>query len=78
MRVFEALKLEKPIFMGYSFGGQDLSVIGAEHSERIGALVYLNSAEDERVWPFPDGPLSADEKEWKSRLPKTPRRIERR
>jgi non-heme chloroperoxidase len=70
VRVLDALKLEEPVLMGYSFGGQDLSVIGAEHSEKIGALVYLNSAEDERVWPFPNGPLSADEKEWKSRLPK--------
>jgi pimeloyl-ACP methyl ester carboxylesterase len=72
IHVLDALKLEKPVLMGYSFGGQDLSVLGAEHSERIGALVYLDSAEDERVWPFPNGPISADEKEWKAQLPKIP------
>ncbi|HTM12576.1 MAG TPA: alpha/beta hydrolase [Bryobacteraceae bacterium] len=72
LHVLDALKLEKPVVMGYSFGGQDLSVLGAEHSERIGALVYLDSAEDERVWPFPNGPISADEKEWKAHLPKIP------
>jgi non-heme chloroperoxidase len=72
MHVLDALKLEEPVLMGYSFGGQDLSVLGADHSERIGALVYLDSAEDERVWPFPNGPISADEKEWKAQLPKTP------
>ena len=72
IHVLDALKLEKPILMGYSFGGQDLSVLGAEHSERIGALVYLDSAEDERVWPFPNGPIGADEKEWKRQLPKLP------
>jgi pimeloyl-ACP methyl ester carboxylesterase len=72
MRVLEALRLEKPVLVGHSFGGQDLSVIGAEYSERIGALVYLDSAEDERVWPFPKGrPFSADEEEWKAQLPKT-------
>lgn len=70
MRVLESLRLERPVLMGYSFGGQDLSVLGAEHSDRIGALVYLDSAEDERVWPYPNGPLSADEKEWKAQLPK--------
>lgn len=72
LRVLDALKLEKPVLMGYSFGGQDLSVLGAEHSDRIGALVYLDSAEDERVWPFPNGPISGDEKEWKAQLPKIP------
>ena len=72
LHVLDALKLEKPVLMGYSFGGQDLSVLGAERSERIGAVVYLDSAEDERMWPFPNGPISTDEKEWKARLPKTP------
>jgi non-heme chloroperoxidase len=72
IRVLDALNLEKPVLMGYSFGGQDLSVLGAEHSERLGALVYLDSAEDERVWPFANGPISADEKEWKAQLPKIP------
>ena len=72
IHVLDALKLEKPVLMGYSFGGQDLSVLGAEYSERLGALVYLDSAEDERVWPFPNGPISADEKEWKAQLPKIP------
>ena len=69
IHVLDALKLEEPVLMGYSFGGQDLSLLGAEHSDRIGALVYLDSAEDERVWPFPNGPISADEKEWKAQLP---------
>lgn len=72
LRVLDALKLEKPVLMGYSFGGQDLSVLGAEHSDRIGALIYLDSAEDERVWPFPNGPIGGDEKEWKAQLPKIP------
>jgi pimeloyl-ACP methyl ester carboxylesterase len=70
--VLDALRLEKPVLIGYSFGGEDLSVLGAEYSKRIGALVYLDSAEDERVWPFPNGPISADEKEWKALLPKIP------
>jgi non-heme chloroperoxidase len=72
INVLDALKLEKPVLMGYSFGGQDLSVLGAEHSERVGALVYLDSAEDERVWPFPNGPISTDDREWKAQLPRIP------
>ncbi|MEW5974995.1 MAG: alpha/beta hydrolase [Acidobacteriota bacterium] len=55
LEVLAALKLRAPVLAGHSFGGQDLSTIGAEHSERIGALVYLNSAEDPTLgaglWP---------------------------
>ncbi len=46
LAVLDALKIEKPILAGHSFGGQDLSTIGATHPERVAGLVYLNSAED--------------------------------
>jgi pimeloyl-ACP methyl ester carboxylesterase len=47
LAVLDALHLkEKPILAGHSFGGQDLSTLGAQHSDRIAGLVYLNSAED--------------------------------
>jgi pimeloyl-ACP methyl ester carboxylesterase len=71
LRVLETLKLEKPTLAGFSFGGQDLSWIGAEHPERVGALVYLDSAEDQRVWPFPKGFIT-DESHWRALLPKDP------
>ena len=45
-RVLDALKLEKPVMVGHSFGGQDLNVLGAKYVDRIGGLVYLASAED--------------------------------
>jgi len=50
LQVLDALKLEKPILAGHSFGGQDLSVIGAMHPDRVGGLVYLDSAEDIRAF----------------------------
>jgi non-heme chloroperoxidase len=46
LHVLDALKLTAPVLAGHSFGGQDLTVLGAQHSERIAGLVYLNSAED--------------------------------
>lgn len=72
LRVLEALKLDKPVLMGFSFGGRDLHWIGAEHSERVGALVYLDSAEDGRLWPATNGPLSSETNDWRARLPKDP------
>ena len=51
LRVFDSLKLIAPVLVGHSFGGQDLTTLGAGHSDRIAGLVYLNSAEDPTlVW----------------------------
>jgi len=47
----DRLRLAGPILAGHSFGGQDLSTVAAEYPERIGGLVYLNSAEDPKLEP---------------------------
>lgn len=46
LQVLEALDLRGVILAGHSWGGQDLSTIGARGPERVAALVYINSAED--------------------------------
>lgn len=46
IRVLEMLDLRGVILAGHSWGGQDLSTLGARHAERVAALVYINSAED--------------------------------
>jgi len=46
LSVLEALDLHGVILAGHSWGGQDLSTIGARHSDRVAGLVYINSAED--------------------------------
>ncbi|MBI3667823.1 MAG: alpha/beta hydrolase [Acidobacteria bacterium] len=46
LQVLDSLKLTAPVLVGHSFGGQDLTTLGAGHPERIAGLVYLNSAED--------------------------------
>jgi len=54
LRVLDALKLEKPLMVGHSFGGQDLHVLGAKYMDRIGGLVYLASAEDTSLGSITD------------------------
>ena len=44
LRVLEALDLRGVTLAGHSWGGQDLSTIGARHSDRVAGLVYINSA----------------------------------
>ncbi|MBL0158771.1 MAG: alpha/beta hydrolase [Bryobacterales bacterium] len=46
LQVLEVLNLRGVILAGHSWGGQDLSTIGARGAERVAALVYINSAED--------------------------------
>jgi pimeloyl-ACP methyl ester carboxylesterase len=43
LAVFDALKLEKPVLVGHSIGGRELSSIATRHSDRIAALVYLDA-----------------------------------
>lgn len=42
--VLDALKLERPILVGHSIAGQELSSIGTRAPNRVAALVYLDAA----------------------------------
>lgn len=43
MAVIRALKLNRPIVIGHSIAGLELSSIGSRYAERIGGLVYLDT-----------------------------------
>jgi non-heme chloroperoxidase len=42
--VADALKLERPVLVGHSIGGQELSSVGTRYPTRVAALVYLEAA----------------------------------
>jgi pimeloyl-ACP methyl ester carboxylesterase len=44
LAVIEALRLEKPVLVGHSMAGQELSYLASEHQDRIAGLVYLDAA----------------------------------
>jgi pimeloyl-ACP methyl ester carboxylesterase len=46
LEVITLLKMEKPILVGNSCGGDILHTLGARNPERIGGLMYLDAAED--------------------------------
>src|SRR5271168_167050 len=46
LRVFDALKLAAPVVVGHSVAGNELSLLGIHHSDRIGGLVYLDALND--------------------------------
>jgi non-heme chloroperoxidase len=46
LEVIDVLKMQKPILVGNSCGGDILHTLGARDPERIGGLMYLDAAED--------------------------------
>lgn len=46
LEVITALKMQKPILIGNSCGGDILHTLGAHDPERLGGLMYLDAAED--------------------------------
>ena len=46
LQVMDAMRLEKPILVGHSIAGDELTWLGAHHADRIAALIYLDAAYD--------------------------------
>jgi non-heme chloroperoxidase len=44
LAVLDQLKIAKPVLIGHSVGGEELSAIGTLHPERVSALIYLDAA----------------------------------
>lgn len=43
LAVIQALRLDKPVLIGHSIAGEELSSIGSRHPEKVAGLVYLDS-----------------------------------
>lgn len=52
--VLDALKLGRPVLVGHSVAGEELSSIGARRPSRISALIYLDAAWDRTYVPPQD------------------------
>jgi non-heme chloroperoxidase len=46
LAVLDARKLVRPVLIGHSIAGDELTTLGAQHSGRLGGLVYLDAAAD--------------------------------
>ncbi len=42
--VMDALKIDRPVLIGHSLGGEELSDVGSRYPEKIAGLVYLDAA----------------------------------
>ncbi|PSJ37911.1 alpha/beta fold hydrolase [Allosphingosinicella deserti] len=50
MTVIRRLELKRPIIVGHSIAGQELSEIGTRYPQDIGALIYLEAAEPQAFY----------------------------
>ena len=44
LAVLDAIKLDRPVLVGHSIAGEELSSIGSRHPERVAGLIYLDAA----------------------------------
>ena len=44
LAVMEALKLNRPVLVGHSIAGEELSSVGSRYPDRVAGLVYLDAA----------------------------------
>jgi pimeloyl-ACP methyl ester carboxylesterase len=44
LAVMNALALDRPVLVGHSLGGQELSSVGSRHPEKVAGLIYLEAA----------------------------------
>ena len=44
LAVLDQLKIAKPVLVGHSVGGEELSAIGTRYPNRVSALIYLDAA----------------------------------
>lgn len=51
LQVIDFLKLRRPVLMGHSMSGEELTRLGDEHPDRLAGLIYLDAADDPADFP---------------------------
>ena len=68
LAVFDALKLTKPVVVGHSFGGAEMSSIGSRFPEKVAGLIYLDAGYEYAFYDKARGHLILDLTELQRKL----------
>ena len=60
LAVMDSLKLQRPVLVGHSFAGAELSSACSQHPERVGGLIYLDAAYSYAYYDTSRGDLLID------------------
>lgn len=63
LTVVEKLKLDRPVLVGHSIAGQELSSIASRHPEKVAGLIYLDAAYAYAYYDGGQGDLYIDSNE---------------
>ena len=66
--VIDALKLNRPVLVGHSIAGEELSSVGSRHPEKVAGLVYLEAAYSYAFYNAAAGDLTIDTIEFQKKL----------
>jgi pimeloyl-ACP methyl ester carboxylesterase len=68
LAVIDALKLDKPVLVGHSIAGEELSSVGSRHPEKVAGLIYLDAGYSYAYYDREHGGLDTDLAEFKRKL----------
>jgi len=68
LAILDALKIDRPVLVGHSAGGEELSSVGSRHPERVAGLIYLDAAYQYAYYDPSRGFLPIDLQELKDDL----------
>ncbi len=60
LAVIDSLKLDRPVLVGHSIAGEELSSIGSRHPEKIAGLIYLDAGYSYAFYNRSQGDLTLD------------------
>jgi non-heme chloroperoxidase len=68
LAVLEALKINQPVIVGHSIGGEELSSVGSRHPEKVSGLIYLDAGYSYAYYDRAKGDLNIDVLELQRKL----------
>jgi non-heme chloroperoxidase len=68
LAVLDAVKIEKPVLVGHSLGGEELSSVGSRHPERVAGLIYLDAGYSYAFYDQARGDMMIDLADLESKL----------
>jgi non-heme chloroperoxidase len=68
LKVIDLLKLNRPIILGHSMAGEELSSVGSRHPDKIAGLIYLEAAFSYAFYDPKAGDLRLDGNELRDKI----------
>jgi non-heme chloroperoxidase len=68
LAVIETLKINRPVLVGHSMSGEELSSIGSRHPEKVSGLIYMEAAYSFAFYDPSEGDMRVDGDELRDKI----------